>query len=123
MKRLCSLVVSFSFLVACAFPAGAHAFLDSAQPAVGSTVKGSPTVVKLWFTRHLKAGSSTCQVFDVGKREVDKGNVRLDPTDSTLMTVSLPKLAAGTYQVTWTAVCLGDGHTTHGTFTFEVTTP
>jgi methionine-rich copper-binding protein CopC len=32
----------------------AHAFLDHAEPAVGSTVHGSPTAVRIWFTEKLE---------------------------------------------------------------------
>ncbi len=103
----------------CASREGAHAFLDSAEPAVGSTVRESPTVVKLWFTRHLKPGVSTFQVLDAQGEEVDLGKVKRDADDPTLMTVAMPKLALGMYKVVWTAVWI-DGHTTHGSFTFSV---
>ena len=97
-------------------------FLNDSDPKVGSTVHGSPAVVKLWMTRHIKSGVSTVQVFDAAGREVDNRDAKVDPDDPTLLAVSVPKLASGTYKVTWTAVCI-DTHMTHGSFTFDVAGP
>ena len=38
--------------------AWAHAFLDHASPAVGSSVPASPPVVTLWFTQDLEPAFS-----------------------------------------------------------------
>jgi methionine-rich copper-binding protein CopC len=123
MKIIRILVLLLGLLITCASMAQAHAFLDSAVPAVGGKVKSSPTVVKLWFTRHLRPGDTMVQVFNDAKKQVDEGDSKVDKDDPTLLTVSVPKLASGTYTVTWTAVCLVDGHTTHGSFTFDVGDP
>jgi methionine-rich copper-binding protein CopC len=102
--------------------AQAHAFLDHADPKVGSTIKGSPSVVKAWYTEELEPAFSKIQVFDSTGKEVDKKDVKIDPTDKSIMTVSLPKLPAGTYKVKWSAVAVDTHHTT-GTYTFTVTGP
>ena len=99
--------------------AQAHAFLDHADPRVGSTVTGSPSVVKIWFTQELEGAFSKIQVFDAQGTEIDKKNVAVDSTDKSLMTVSVPTLAAGTYKVKWNAISVDTHHTT-GTFTFTV---
>jgi methionine-rich copper-binding protein CopC len=99
--------------------ARAHAFLDHAEPRVGSTNKASPSVVKIWFTEELEPAFSKVEVYDAGKREVDRRDVRVDSTDKTLMTVSVPKLGPGTYKVLWNAVAV-DTHHTSGSFTFVV---
>ncbi len=122
MKIVRFILLSLGLLVTCASLAEAHAFLDTAEPPVGATVQKSPAVLKLWFTRRLQAGPSVVEVFDAAGKEIDRHDVKLDRDDLTLLTVSLPKLPAGTYKVTWTAVCL-DTHTTHGTFTFDVAGP
>jgi methionine-rich copper-binding protein CopC len=100
--------------------AQAHAFLDHADPKVGSTVKGSPAEIKAWFTEELEPAFSKIQVFDASGKEVDKKDIKIDSADKTLMTVSLPSLPAGTYKVKWSAVAV-DTHHTNGTFTFTVT--
>ena len=100
----------------------AHAFLDHADPKVGSTVTGSPSVVKIWFTEELEAAFSKIQVFNAAGNEVDTKDVKVDSADKSLMSVSVPKLPAGTYKVKWSAVAVDTHHTT-GTFTFNVTGP
>jgi methionine-rich copper-binding protein CopC len=99
--------------------AGAHAFLDHATPPVGSAVHGSPAQIKLWFTQRLEPAFSTMQVLDQSGKRVDKGDPRVDRADATLLAVSLPQLAPGTYRVTWRVLSV-DTHVTEGDFTFEV---
>lgn len=96
--------------------AQAHAFLDHADPKVGSTVSSSPPQVKVWMTEELEGAFSKLQVFDAKGAEIDKKDVKVN--DAT-MTVSVPTLAAGTYKVVWNAVAVDTHHTT-GTFTFTV---
>jgi len=122
MKLMQKLVLTFGLFTACATLAEAHAFLDHAEPKVGSTVKGSPTEVKIWFTEELEGAFSKIEVFDAQGKEVDQKNVKVDPADKSVMSVALPKLPAGTYKVVWNAVAVDTHHTT-GTFTFEVTRP
>ena len=97
----------------------AHAFLDHAMPLVGSTVRGSPSEVTVWFTQELEPAFSSLRVVDQNGAEVDKQNTAVDPADRAVMKVSLPKLPPGKYKVFWHALSI-DTHTTEGTFTFEV---
>lgn len=99
--------------------AWAHAFLDQADPKVGSTVTGSPAVVKAWFTQELEPAFSTLQVTDAQGREVDKKDAHLDDKDKKMFIVSLPPLSPGTYTVTWQVVSV-DTHRTQGHFEFTV---
>jgi methionine-rich copper-binding protein CopC len=122
MKLMQKLFLAFGLFTACATVAQAHAFLDHADPKVGSTVKGSPSVVKIWFTMEIQGALSKIEIFDGTGHEVDKKDATVDPADKALMVVSVPKLPAGTYKVVWHAVCPWGHHTT-GTFTFEVTGP
>ncbi len=102
--------------------AQAHAFLDHADPRVGSTLAASPSAVKGWYTEELEPAFSKIEVFDGTGKEIDNKDSKVDPTDKTLMVVSVPKLTAGTYKVEWSAVAVDTHHTT-GTFTFTVTGP
>ena len=99
--------------------AGAHAFLDHAAPAVGSMVHGPPAQVRVWFTQRLEPAFSTVRVLDRSGKQIDNGDARLDPADATVLLVSLPKLAPGTYRVTWRVLSL-DTHVSEGDFTFDV---
>jgi methionine-rich copper-binding protein CopC len=115
-KRLSLMVVLFLALESHAW---AHAFLDHADPKVGSTVTGSPSEVKAWFTQELEPAFSSIQVSDAQGREVDRKDMHLDDKDKKLMIVSLPSLPAGTYTVNWQAVSV-DTHHTQGHFEFTI---
>ncbi len=111
------------WMVACAAraaaPAHAHAFLDHATPAVGSTVHGSPPRVELWFTQELEPAFSTVRVLDQGNHRQDSGDAKVEPGDATRLQVPLPQLAPGRYRVEWRVLSV-DTHVTEGDFTFVV---
>jgi copper resistance protein C len=97
----------------------AHAFLDHAAPAVGSTVRAPPTQVRLWFTQRLEPAFSTVRVLDRADKRVDRGDAKVDARDPTILQVSVPALAAGRYRVVWRVLSV-DTHVTEGDFTFDV---
>ena len=117
MKRM--LVNSILILLAVSARLEAHAFLQRAEPAVGSTVQTTPSEVRIWFTENIEPTFSTLQVFDTSGKEVDRHDVHLDRSDHQLLHVSLPQLGAGTYKVIWRVVSV-DTHVTNGSFTFHV---
>jgi len=97
----------------------AHAFLQQAEPGVGSTVQASPDEVKIRFTERIEPAFSKIQVFAESGKEVDKRDIHLDRSDPVLLIVSLPKLGAGTYKVAWRVIS-NDSHVAEGTFTFHI---
>jgi methionine-rich copper-binding protein CopC len=116
MKRI---VIFFLILVAASARLKAHAFLQGAEPAVGSTVQTSPSEIRIRFTENIEPAFSSVQVFDPSGKEVDKHDVGLDRSDHALLHVSLPRLGAGIYKVVWRVVSV-DTHVTSGSFTFQV---
>ena len=114
-------IVFASVLILLAGRAGleAHAFLQRAEPAVGSTVQTSPKEVRIRFTENIEPAVSSIQVFDGSGKEVDKRDLHLDRSDRSLLQVSLSQLGAGTYKVVWRVVSV-DTHVTSGNFTFRV---
>ncbi len=100
-------------------PADAHAFLDHAVPAVGSTLKTPPSEVRLWFTEDLEVAFSSVKVVDPSGTRVDRDDKQVDPSDKTLLKVSVPSLQNGSYQVIWRVLSV-DGHVTEGDFKFGV---
>ena len=62
---------------------------------------GGPVVRELHLLENLEAAFSRLQVLDIKGVEVDKKDPRIS---GATMTVSLPKLPAGTYRVSWQAV-------------------
>jgi methionine-rich copper-binding protein CopC len=99
--------------------ADAHAFLDHASPAVGSTVPSPPGAVTMWFTQQLEPAFTSATVTDISGNNVDSAAAAVDPKDPTELRVQLKPLPPGTYTVTWHALSV-DTHTTQGHFNFEV---
>jgi copper resistance protein C len=126
MKLAQKIGLTIVLFIAGASCAHAHAFLEAAEPKVGSTIKVSPHAVQIWFTRDIvrasQDASSNIAVFDAKGDEVDGKDSKIDPNDHALMAVSVPHLPTGTYKVVWNAVCR-DSHHTMGSYTFEVANP
>lgn len=118
MRTLLTLVALAAVLFA---PAAvrAHAFLDHADPAVGSSVPNAPAVVHIWFTQELEPAFSWIQVTDKSGASVSDGSSGVDPGNNQEMDIKLKPLPAGTYTVKWHALSV-DTHTTQGDFTFDV---
>jgi hypothetical protein len=97
-----------------------HAYLDHADPKVGSTVSAAPSIVRIWFDSDLEPVFSMIMVHAAKDNTmVDKGDSRVDPSDPTLLEVSVPALPPGSYIVIWSVVAR-DGHRTSGNFTFTI---
>ena len=115
-------IVALMALVATIFTvprAEAHAFLDHASPAVGSSVPWAPNAVTMWFTQQLEPAFTTATVTDSSGKKVDSGAAQVDPKDATELRISLKPVPPGIYTVSWRALSV-DTHTTEGHFTFEV---
>ena len=119
LKRRFFLLLLLVCALAFAPMAGAHAFLDHATPAVGSTTHESPRTVRLWFTQQLEPAFSRVRVFDASGKEVDAGDSHVDASDASMLTASVPTLSPGTYKVSWRVVSV-DTHVTEGDFTFDI---
>jgi len=99
----------------------AHAELARSEPGQGAMLGSAPSRVDLWFTENLTPSGSTIRVYDAQRKQVDKGDLRLDPTDAEHLSISLdPSLPNGTYTVAWKSSSSVDGHLITGTFTFTV---
>jgi len=96
--------------------AKAHAFLDHAEPRVGSTIPAGPRELTLTYTQNLEPAFSQVQVSDASGRRVDLGRPSIS---GPVMRVGLKPLTAGTYRVHWHVLSV-DTHTTEGSFTFHV---
>lgn len=96
--------------------AHAHAFLDHAEPRVGSTVPSAPRQVSLWFTQELEPAFSSADVEDANGARVDQGKAQIS---GAVMRVGLKALPPGTYKVHWKVISV-DTHPTEGSFSFHV---
>jgi len=101
-------------------PIHAHAFLDHAEPRVGSSVDSPPSAVQLRFTEPIEPAFCRLEVIDAAGKRVDTPAPEHPAPDA--LRVTLPSLAPGEYTVRWAVVSV-DTHPTEGSFTFSVKTP
>jgi len=96
-----------------------HAYPDHADPKVGATIKASPDRVSIWFDSELEPDFSTIMVHNSENTMVDNRDGRVNPSDATLLEVSVPRLPPGRYRVIWSVVAR-DGHRTAGDYIFSI---
>lgn len=99
--------------------AGAHATPKQQTPAADAEVSPPPKEVRIVFNDELESAFSAITVIDTAGKKINSAKAVVDAHNKKLMTVALPALAAGSYQVQWTAVA-DDGHRTQGHFSFKV---
>jgi methionine-rich copper-binding protein CopC len=114
--RILSLATSALLAIMLGTAAEAHAFLDHAEPRVGSTVPTAPRELSLSFTQKLEPAFSSVEVSDANGARVDLGKPSVS---ASIMRVRLKQLSPGSYRVRWHVLSV-DTHTTEGSFTFQV---
>ena len=97
-------------------PAFGHAKLLESSPAAGAEITGSPPALTLTFNENVRLG--------VLKLSTAGHAVPLaidpNPASARVITVKLPPLAAGAYDVQWSALTPSDGHVVKGRYTFVI---
>jgi copper resistance protein C len=116
MRRILFLPLTMLCL---ASPAFAHAFLQHANPPVGSELPISPPAVTITYTEGVEPDFSTIEVDDSHGTRVDKADPHLVGDAGRQLSVSLPKLPPGQYTVNWHVTSV-DTHKTEGRFNFSV---
>jgi copper resistance protein C len=116
MNAIRLLVLSLALLSGAA-TAHAHAYLDHASPLVGSTVKASPSEVRMWFTQSLEPKFTAAQLRSSSGTVVATGGV--DTADPKQIVIRVRALPPGSYKVIWKVLSV-DTHRTEGSFGFEV---
>jgi len=119
MKQRIALAPFVLGVLALGTSALAHAFVDHADPKVGSTVGNAPATVSIWFTQEPEPAFSRIEVYDSEGKQIDKKDTRADEKDAKELVVSLPDLPPGTYKVVWHVLSI-DTHKTQGDFKFTV---
>ena len=117
--RPISLFVSAALVFGPAPVAQAHAFLDHAEPKVGTEIAKAPSQVRLSFSESLVL--RFCHVTVTGPAGFGgAGPVRQAPGDTKSLVVDLrPPIPPGAYVVRWRVVS-ADTHATEGDFAFKV---
>src|SRR5579872_3447816 len=96
--RILTFAATTFLAVAAVTAAHAHAFLDHAEPRVGSTVPAAPKDVVLTFSQKVEAAFSSVEVSDAKGTRVDEGK---PVVNATTMRIRLKQLPPGTYHVRW----------------------
>jgi hypothetical protein len=93
----------------------AHAKLQSTSPAAGAQLAAAPKSLILDFNESVKL--AVLKISSAGKEisvPYDEG------ASAAHVSVPLPALAPGTYQVKWSALTVDDGHVVKGAFSFVI---
>jgi len=117
MRQTLALIPVLLALVA--GPAFAHARLIRTAPRVGSTVRETPSELKLLFSEAIDPANSTVRLSGA-RGAVPAGPLTLDPADRRVVHLPIPRaLSAGVYRVNWRVTSV-DSHRTEGDFRFRV---
>ena len=119
MRAILFLLLAGALLLGAAAAARAHAFLDHADPAVGSAVPKSPPFVTIWFSQVLEPAFCSVTVTVGSGMRVDVDNAKIPRGHPDEQQIGLKPLPPGTHTVRWHVVSV-DTHPTQGTFTFDV---
>jgi methionine-rich copper-binding protein CopC len=114
--RTLTFAISALLTIMAGTAARAHAFLDHAEPRVGSTVPTAPRELVLSYNQNLEPAFSSVEVSDASGARVDLGKPRIS---ASVMRVGLKQLPPGTYRVHWQVLSV-DTHTSEGNFSFHV---
>ncbi|HEY3888750.1 MAG TPA: copper resistance CopC family protein [Caulobacteraceae bacterium] len=113
-----ALMIGFALALVLGRTAAAHAFLDHAEPRVGSSLAAPPAQIRLWFTQGLEP--TLCVVKVDGPAGFGGAEPQAAGADPHELVVVLRKpVPAGRYVVHWRVVSV-DSHMTQGDFSFQV---
>ncbi|MGH7355161.1 MAG: copper resistance CopC family protein [Candidatus Rokuibacteriota bacterium] len=119
MTRRRALLLVAAVLPALAARASAHGFLERSDPRANSIVKRPPDRVRLWFTGAIEPAYRRVEVLTELGQRVDVGESIVDPETRKSLTVAVPPLPPGRYQVKWRVLSV-DTHVTEGSFSFRI---
>jgi copper resistance protein C len=115
IKRVIALAATFAAAASLAF---AHAHPKTMSPAPDSTVS-DPHRISIEFTEALEAKFSSIRLTDSKGATASNSPSQVDPADTKHMTLDLPHLTQGIYNVHWITVAT-DGHRLEGDYKFTV---
>ena len=118
MRLIMSALFAVLFVVAGGGSACAHAKMAASIPEDGATVPAGLTQVQLDFSKPMRV--TVVRVTRMGDQASTPLKAELPSTFVMSAKLPLKPLAAGSYEVSWTAVA-DDGHVMNGVFKFTVT--
>ena len=124
VTRVLTAVLTLVALLGLSASASAHAELESANPAPGSSVEEAPLTLELIFTEEVEVDGIDVHVLDPDDEDVHAGDAEVDLNDPSRrrVTVSLQaNLPLATYTVYWRTRSGIDGDEATGGYTLTVT--
>ncbi|MGO9874604.1 MAG: copper resistance CopC/CopD family protein [Acidimicrobiia bacterium] len=118
-----ALTLAVAIVILAASPAYAHAVFEGSNPADGTIypVSAPPTSLSMHWGESVGIKLGAVRMYDEHGHMVNIGAPEHPPGDGSTVVASLPRLAAGTYVVTWRVIS-ADTHPVSGAFTFTVGT-
>lgn len=117
LKPLRTTLLAFAIAIS-GSTAFAHSEMNKSVPKDGETVAAGLSQIELKFTNDLRLTLAKISR-EVGKGAEEIAITRIPKAFTSHVTLSVPSLQAGDYEVTWTGVGK-DGHVMSGSFTFTV---
>lgn len=118
MRRILKIMSLSLAAIVTATAAYAHAHLDHAVPAVGTTIAASPGELQLTFTEDVVVAFSGISLKSAEGKTIPVGKPVAGPANTLHVRIS-GKLAPGSYTVSWHVVSV-DTHHTQGNFQFTI---
>jgi methionine-rich copper-binding protein CopC len=118
-RRLLAAAVIAAAAASWPLMAFAHAKLLGTTPAAGADLPAAPKTLTLTFNEAVRLAVLK---LSAGGHDIPVTLDRGAPAGAAV-SVPLPVLGAGTYQVQWSALTVDDGHVVKGTFSFTVASP
>jgi copper transport protein len=98
----------------------AHAIVKHSDPPNGSAPTQAPREIRLWFSEPVSPRLVQARVLNVDGVVVPSTEVRIDPSDPTLVVISPPLLPDGVYTVAFAVISAVDGHASQGHLVFKI---
>jgi len=118
-RRIRNAAIAACLALAVSGQAFAHAMLETAAPAAGSTV-ASAAEIRLSFSEALEPLFSSIKLTSKDGKPVEAPKAAPDPADHKVLILHpAAPLPPGSYHVEWSVVSV-DTHRTQGSFSFTV---
>ena len=101
----------------------AHALLVRADPQPNAELTQPPAAIQFWFSEPLEATFTGARILTAGGTEIPTAAPRIDPADSTHLTLPLESIEPGIYTVVWQTLSSVDGHEWVGSFPLTILNP
>jgi copper transport protein len=116
-------LLALALALALVRPAAAHATLVRSFPAAGAALDTAPPSIVLEFSEALDPSFSRAQLFDSANQLIEPGPGQVDTQQPTVLRLTIPDLAKGSYTAIWRVRSAADGHITEGSLPFGVGMP